>query len=112
MAAIYGVKKGDILQNLKKSYEENFIKNKEVKWHVPNLEKANYIEKLLHKSFIREFIFHKEQTSKSRARIKEVRLEALREGFKECFKQKDFQTILTITEKIPQNILPENKQIL
>jgi hypothetical protein len=52
------------------------------------------------------------QASKPRARIKEVRLEALREGFKECFKQKDFQTILTIADMIPQNILTKDEQIL
>lgn len=48
----------------------------------------------------------------TRARIKEVRVEALREGFKQCFKDKDFATILLLGDKIPQNILTEDEVLL
>lgn len=112
MAAINGVKKGDILPELKEILEENFIEDEHGKWHVPDLEKAIDLEKLHHKSLMREFNIYKEQAQKPRARIKEVRVEALREGFKECFKNKDFQTILLIADKIPQNILTEDEQLL
>jgi len=61
---------------------------------------------------MREFNLYKEQAAKPRARIKEVRVEALREGFKECFKEKDYKTILTIADKIPQNVLTEDDQLL
>ena len=39
-------------------------------------------------------------------------MEALREGFKLCFKDKDFQTILLLGDKIPQNILTEYEVLL
>lgn len=112
MAAINGVKKGDVLPELKTILEENFIEDEQGKWHVPDLEKAIDLEKLHHKSLMREFNLYKEQAQKPRARIREVRVEALREGFKECFKDKDFQTILLIADKIPQNILTEDEQLL
>lgn len=112
MAAINGIKKGDILPELKDILEENFIEDEEGKWHVPDLEKAIDLEKLHHKSLMREFNLYKEQAQKPRARIREVRVEALREGFKECFKDKDFKTILLIADKIPQNILTEDEQLL
>lgn len=112
MAAINGVKKGDMLPELKTILEENFIEDEQGKWHVPDLEKAIDLEKLHHKSLMREFNLYKEQAQKPRARIREVRVEALREGFKECFKDKDFQTILLIADKIPQNILTEDEQLL
>lgn len=112
MAAINGVKKGDVLPELKTILEENFIEDEQGKWHVPDLEKAIDLEKLHHKSLMREFNLYKEQALKPRARIREVRVEALREGFKECFKDKDFQTILLIADKIPQNILTEDEQLL
>lgn len=112
MTAINGVKKGDVLPELKTILEENFIEDEQGKWHVPDLEKAIDLEKLHHKSLMREFNLYKEQAQKARARIREVRVEALREGFKECFKDKDFQTILLIADKIPQNILTEDEQLL
>ena len=112
MAAINGVKKGDVLPELKTILEENFIEDEQGEWHVPDLEKAIDLEKLHHKSLMREFNLYKEQAQKPRARIREVRVEALREGFKECFKDKDFQTILLVADKIPQNILTEDEQLL
>lgn len=112
MAAINGQKKGDVIPELKTILEENFIEDEQGKWHVPDLEKAIDLEKLHHKSLMREFNLYKEQAQKPRARIREVRVEALREGFKECFKDKDFQTILLIADKIPQNILTEDEQLL
>ena len=112
MAAINGQKKGDVIPELKTILEENFIEDEQGKWHIPDLEKAIDLEKLHHKSLMREFNLYKEQAQKPRARIREVRVEALREGFKECFKDKDFQTILLIADKIPQNILTEDEQLL
>ena len=41
-----------------------------------------------------------------------MRVEALREGFKQCFKDKDFATILLLGDKIPQNILTEDEVLL
>jgi len=36
----------------------------------------------------------------------------LRAGFKNCWEQKDFKTIVTTGDKIPQNILLEDEQLL
>jgi hypothetical protein len=45
-------------------------------------------------------------------KLKEVRVEALRAGFKNCWEQKDFKTIVTLGDMIPQNILLEDEQLL
>ena len=89
-----------------------FHRGRNCHWHVPNLEKQIDLEKLKHKSLMKEFNLYKEMAQKPRARIKEVRVEALREGFKQCFKDKDFKTILLLGDKIPQNILTEEEQLL
>lgn len=112
MAAINGVKKGDRLPELRDILEENFIEDEEGNWYVPDLEKSIDLEKLHHKSLMKEFNIYKELAQKPRARIKEVRIEALREGFKQCFKDKDFATIILIGDKIPQNILNEDNVLL
>lgn len=112
MQAVNGLRKGDVLPELKDILEENFIEDETGHWHVPDLEKQIDLEKLKHKSLMKEFNLYKEMAQKPRARIKEVRVEALREGFKQCFKDKDFATILLVGDKIPQNILTEDEQLL
>ena len=112
MQAIKGLRKGDVLPELKDILEENFIEDEKGRWHVPDLEKQIDLEKLKHKSLMKEFNLYEEMAQKPRARIKEVRVEALREGFKQCFKDKDFATILLLGDKIPQNILAEDEVLL
>ena len=112
MQAVNGLKKGDVLPELNDILEENFIEDETGHWHVPDLEKQMDLEKLKHKSLMKEFNLYKEMAQKPRARIKEVRVEALREGFKQCFKDKDFATILLLGDKIPQNILTEDEVLL
>ena len=112
MQAVKGLRKGDRLPELRDILEENFIEDKTGHWHVPDLEKQIDLEKLKHKSLMKEFNLYKEMAQKPRARIKEVRVEALREGFKQCFKDKDFATILLLGDKIPQNILTEDEVLL
>lgn len=112
MQAVNGLKKGDVLPELKDILEENFIEDETGHWHVPDLEKQIDLEKLKHKSLMKEFNLYKEMAQKPRTRIKEVRVEALREGFKQCFKDKDFATILLLGDKIPQNILTEDEVLL
>ena len=112
MQAVNSLRKGDVLPELKDILEENFIEDENGRWHVPDLEKQIDLEKLKHKSLMKEFNLYREMAQKPRARIKEVRVEALREGFKQCFKDKDFATILLLGDKIPQNILTEDEVLL
>ena len=112
MQTIKGVKKGDLLPELKDILEQNFIEDETGHWHVPDYEKQIDLEKMRHKALIREFNIIKELAQKSRASIKGVRRAALYEGFKQCLKDKDFKTIILICDKISQNILSEDDQLL
>jgi len=44
-------------------------------------------------------------------KLKEVRTEAVRAGFKHCYQQKDYQTILAVAEMLPESILNEDEQL-
>ena len=46
-----------------------------------------------------------------RKKLKEVRTEAVRLGFKECFAAKDYTTILAIAEHLPANVIEEDEQL-
>ncbi|MBR6187431.1 MAG: hypothetical protein IKQ59_00485 [Prevotella sp.] len=112
LLALSGVKKGNIMPELTLILEENFIKDDDGYWHRPNLEKQIDLEKLRHKRLIKEFSIYKEAAQKPHSHLNNVSIEVLREGFKQCFKDKDFKTILLLGDKIPQNILTEDEQLL
>lgn len=112
MQAINGLRKGDILPELKLLLEENFIETEGGKWRLPNIQDDIDKEAMRTKSLLREFKIYVEAARKAKAKIKEVRVEALRTGFKQCYIDKDFQTIVQVGDKIPQNLLEEDDVLL
>ncbi len=46
-----------------------------------------------------------------RKKLKEVRTEAVRLGFKECFAAKDYATILALSATLPPNVIEEDEQL-
>lgn len=46
-----------------------------------------------------------------RKKLKEVRTEAVRLGFKECFAAKDYTTILALSATLPPNVIEEDEQL-
>ncbi len=106
-------KKGDALPGLNAILEENFIKDEDGKWRKPDTEKAADLEILRNKRLMKEFNRYLEQAEKPRAkRMKDTRLEVLRYGFKECYKQKDFQSIVTVGDHIQESLLQEDEVLL
>lgn len=111
--ATQSLRKGDTLPELHDILNENFIKETDSKWRTPDPNEAKDREALRTKMLLKEFngyIFHINQPKAKK--LKEVRVEALRAGFKNCWEQKDFKTIVTLGDMIPQNILLEDEQLL
>ena len=112
MTALGGVRKGDIIPELSDILEENFLKNDEGKWYLPDPENEADLEKLRTNRLLREFKSLQEEISSSKKKIKEVRVEAVRAGFKQCYQDKDFKTIITVGDRIPSKILMEDEVLL
>ncbi len=45
-------------------------------------------------------------------KLKTVRLEAVRCGFKKAWQDRDYVTIISVAEKIPKNLLQEDQKLL
>lgn len=106
-------KKGDVLPELMDILKENFIEDNEGKWRKPDAEKAADLEIIRGRKMMKEFNMYLEQALKPKAkRMKETRLEVLRYGFKECYKQKDYQTIVTVGDHIQESLLMEDEVLL
>ena len=112
MQAINGIRKGDILPELKTILEENFIETSEGKWRLPNSQDDADMDALRRKALMREFNLYRDQALRPKSKLREVRVEAIREGLSQCYKAKDFATIVAVCNKIPENLLNEDPQIL
>jgi hypothetical protein len=110
--ATNGVRKGDILPELMQILHENFIKEPDGRWRKPNLQDDVDLEALRTKALLREFNVYVEAARKPKGKISEARVEALRAGFMQCYKDKDFATIIAVGDRIPQNLLNEDGPLL
>lgn len=106
-------KKGDVLPGLDVILEENFIKGNDGKWSKPDPENASHLEQLRGKRLMKEFNLYLEAAKKPKAkRMKDTRLEVLRYGFKDCYKQKNYQDIVTVGDHIQESLLMEDEILL
>ena len=110
--AVAGVRKGDIVPELDVLLEENFIQNEDGTWRLPNADDDIDLEKLRTKALLKEFKIYLEVCRKPRGKLKDVRVEAVRAGFKQCYSDKNFSDIILVGDRIPQNLLTEDEILL
>ena len=111
--AAQSLRRGEVLPELQDILNESFIQSENGTWRVPNVHEAADREVLRNRTLLREFQAYVEEMKKPKAKkLKEVRVEALRAGFKACWKEQNFGLIVELGEKIPQNILLEDEQLL
>jgi len=79
------------------------------RWYVPDPNKAQDLEKLRERNLLREYEEYK--AFKGRL-LKVFRLEAVRAGFKKAWAERDYQTILDVARKIPEQVLQEDQKLL
>jgi DNA modification methylase/predicted RNA-binding Zn-ribbon protein involved in translation (DUF1610 family) len=96
------------LRNLPKDDEHLRAKAKD-RWYVPDPNKASEFEKLREKSLLKEF---EEYRRSSQKRLRVFRLEAIRAGFKKAWQEHDYATIITVANKIPENVLQEDPKLI
>lgn len=96
------------LRNLEKSDPRLKAKAKD-RWFVPDPNKAQDLEKKREKALLKEF---EEYRNTPGRKLKEFRLEVLRAGFKAAWANKDYQTIVSIANKVPEDALQEDEKLL
>lgn len=96
------------LRGLEKGDPRLIAKAKD-RWYVPDPNKAHDLEKKREKALLKEFESYLEFSGR---RLKEFRLEVLRAGFKDAYSKKDYQTIVSIAKKVPEESLQEDEKLL
>ena len=121
------------LRNLPKDHVQLKAKAKG-RWYVPDPKKNVDVETLRNKRLLEEFWTYLPETynppaftaSKGQTlpgltvphpklvkgkKLKELRTEAVRVGFKPCYQQKDYTTILVVAEMLPESVLNEDEYL-
>lgn len=96
------------LRGLEKSDPRLVAKAKD-RWYVPDPNKAQDLEKKREKVLLKEFETYLVAAGR---RLKEFRLEVLRAGFKAAWGNRDYQTIIKVAQKIPDEALQEDEKLL
>jgi predicted RNA-binding Zn-ribbon protein involved in translation (DUF1610 family) len=123
------------LRNLAKDHAQLRQKGKD-RWYVPDPKKNVDVETIRNKRLLEEFWSYLPDGYQSAARspdrnptlsipglasprpkvprskkLKQVRTEAVRVGFKYCYQQKDYPTILAVADMLPESVLNEDEQL-
>jgi len=88
--------------------KQNFLQDAEGKWYVPDHNKASDLEKVRQRALLKEFKEYTESTG----RLRVFRSEAVRAGFTDCFKRQDYETIAKVAERLPEDVLREDPDLL
>lgn len=106
-------RKGEVEVELKDVLEENFIQEADGSWRIPDLNEQKDREALRTKALLKIWTDYCTQIETGKVKkLKDVRLEAVKAGFKDCYQKKDFKRIVTVGDKIPENLLTEDETLL
>jgi len=78
------------------------------RWYVPDPRKEIERERIRNRALMKEF----EEYRQSKGKLKVVRTEALRAGFKECWQNHDYQSIVDMAKRVKDQIIQEDPALL
>ena len=108
MQELKAVDKREKMPELSIILEENFLKYEDGRWYIPDLTKSGDIAKLREKNLLKEF----QEYQETKGKLKIFRSEAIRAGFAKLWKDKDYQAIVTMAERLPEETIQEDSNLL
>lgn len=88
--------------------EENFLQDEKGRWYIPDVSREGDVAKLREKKLWKEF----EGYLASKGRLKLFRSEAVRVGFARLWKDKNYQAIVDMAERLPEKTIQEEPNLL
>lgn len=108
MQEVKSVDKFEAMPELSVLLEENFLEDEEGRWYIPDVTKEGDVAKLREKNLWKEF----EGYMSSKGKLKLFRSEAVRVGFSRLWKEKKYQSIVDIAERLPEQTIQEDANLL
>ena len=97
------------MPELRDMLKENFVQDEKGAWYIPDLTNAADLAKVRRKALLKEFW---DSCATGKGKLKVFRMEAIRAGFDECWKNRDFKTIVAVGERLPEAVLQEDPALL
>jgi len=91
------------------THNAQLISRSKDRWYVPDPNKAGDLEKLRERALLKEFEDYRQSNQR---KLKVFRLEAVRAGFRKAWQDRDYQTIIEVAKKIPDDVLHEDPKLL
>ncbi len=88
--------------------QQNFIEEKGGAWRLPDPKKEADLEAMRGVALLKEF----QQSLETKGKLKVVRSEALRAGFKNCWQKQDYATIIQMAKRVPNAVIQEDPALL
>ncbi|MBL8619841.1 MAG: hypothetical protein JNK64_01025 [Myxococcales bacterium] len=96
------------LRNLEK--DDGRLREKAAdRWYVLDPTKQADQDQIRERQLLKEFVEYKASTQR---KLKLFRTEAVRAGFKACWQERDYRTIVKVAEKLPEAVLQEDEKLL
>ncbi|HBM75506.1 MAG TPA: DNA methylase, partial [Clostridiaceae bacterium] len=108
MQEVKSVDKFEAMPELAILLEENFLQDEKGCWYIPDTTKEGDVAKLREKKLWKEF----EGYMNSKGKLKLFRSEAIRVGFSRLWKDKNYQAIVDIAERLPEKTIQEDPNLL
>jgi len=96
------------LRNLDKT-DPRLVEKARDRWYVPDPNKQADLEQLRERTLLKEF---QECKTSTQRKLKVFRTEAVRVGFRACWQERDYGTIVKVAEKLPDSVLQEDEKLL
>ncbi len=108
MQEVKNVDRYEAMPELSVILEENFLQDEKGRWYIPDVTKEGDVAKLREKKLWKEF----EGYLNSKGKLKSFRSEAIRVGFSRLWKDKNYQAIVAIAERLPESTIQEDPNLL
>ena len=108
MQEVKAIDKYEDIPELAVLLEENFIQDDKGRWYVPDIRKEGDVAKLREKNLLKEF----DGYMQSKGKLKLFRSEAIRAGFSKLWKEKNYQAIVDMAERLPEQTIQEDPNLL
>ena len=108
MQELKAVDKREKMPELSVILEENFLKDDDGRWYIPDLTKSGDIAKLREKNLLKEF----QEYQATKGKLKIFRSEAIRAGFAKLWKEKNYKAIVEMAERLPEETIQQDSNLL
>ena len=108
MQEVKAIDKYEEIPELSVLLKENFIQDEKGRWYVPDIRKEGDVAKLREKNLLKEF----DGYMQSKGKLKLFRSEAIRAGFSKLWKEKNYQAIVDMAERLPEQTIQEDQNLL